>query len=119
MRIIGCLFRPAHVPAGRTVHAPSGTGPHAALSSPEKESGNFGGFVLALQALAATLHRGDELRKVDLERAEDLIGIVLGAEPDLALACPRVLDDVLGGALGLLGDLLLANEAAPGARGPP
>jgi len=27
------LFRPAHVPVGRTVHAPSGPGPHAALAS--------------------------------------------------------------------------------------
>ena len=27
------LFRPAHVPAGRTVHAPSGTVAHAPRSS--------------------------------------------------------------------------------------
>src|SRR4051794_12869943 len=35
-------------------------------------SGDFY-FVLALQALAAPLHRGDELREVDLERVEDLV----------------------------------------------
>jgi len=72
---------------------------------------NFGGFVLALQALAAALDGGDELRKVDLERVEDLVGVVLRAEPDLALSRSGVLDDVLGGALGLLGDLLLADQA--------
>src|SRR5882757_10581557 len=71
----------------------------------------FGGFVLALEALAPTLHSGDELREVDLEGVEDLVGVVLRAEADLALAGARVLDDVLGRALGLLGDLLLADEA--------
>ena len=39
---------------------------------------------------------------------EDLVRVVLGAEPDLALAGVGVLDDVLGCALGLLGDLLVA-----------
>src|SRR6476619_6487728 len=71
---------------------------------------HFGGLVLALQALAAALHRSDELREVDLERVEDLIGVVLGAEADLALTGASVLDDVLGGALGLLGDLLLGGQ---------
>src|SRR3954464_14818826 len=71
---------------------------------------DFGRLVLALQALAPALDGGDELREVDLERVEDLVGVVLGAEPDLALASARVLDDVLGGALGLLGDLLLRHE---------
>ena len=73
--------------------------------------GGFDGLVLALQALAAALDGGDELREVDLERVEDLVGVVLGAEADLALAGAGVLDDVLGGALGLLGDLLLGDEA--------
>ncbi len=82
-------------------------------------SADFGRFVLALQALASALHGGDELRQVDLERVQDLIGVVLRAEPDLALARAGVLDDVLGGALGLLGDLLLADAAAPGARARP
>jgi hypothetical protein len=56
---------------------------------------DFGGFVLALQALAPPLHGGDELRQVDLERVEDLVGVVLGAEPDLALAGDLVLDFVI------------------------
>src|SRR5215211_7299184 len=78
---------------------------------------HFGGLVLALQALAAALDGGDELREVHLERVEDLVGVVLGAEADLALAGAGVLDDVLGRALGLLGDLLLGDQlllALPG-----
>src|SRR3954469_6068705 len=71
---------------------------------------DFGGLVAALQALAPALDGGDELREVDLERVEDLVGVVLGAEPDLALAGAGVLDDVVGGALGLLDDLLLGRE---------
>src|SRR3954470_15794321 len=71
---------------------------------------DFGRLVLALQALAPALDGRDELREVDLERVEDLVGVVLGAEPDLALAAAGVLDDVLGRALGLLGDLLLGDE---------
>src|SRR3954451_12508200 len=71
-------------------------------------SGDFD-FVFALEALAAALHGGDELREVDLERVEDFVGVVLGAEADLALAGPGVLDDVLGGALGLLGHFLLRD----------
>ena len=42
---------------------------------------DFSRLVLALQALAAALHGRDELRQVDLERVEDLVGVVLGAEP--------------------------------------
>ena len=82
-------------------------------------SGDLGRFVLALQPLAPALDGGDELREVDLERVEDLVGVVLGAEADLALAAAGVLDDLLGGALGLLRDLLLGDQAAPGARAPP
>src|SRR3954451_11808856 len=68
------------------------------------------GLVLALQAFPAALHRCDELREVDLERVEDLVGVVLGAEADLALAGAGVLDDVLCPALGLLGHLFLADQ---------
>src|SRR3954469_5379510 len=71
---------------------------------------DFGRLVLALQALAPALDGRDELREVDLERVEDLVGVVLGAEPDLALAAAGVLDDVLGRALGLLDDLLLGDQ---------
>src|ERR1700747_2941443 len=40
-------------------------------------STDLGGFVLARKALAATLYRGDELREVDLQGVEDLVGVVL------------------------------------------
>src|SRR4051794_40783448 len=73
-------------------------------------SADFGRLVATLQPLAATLNGGDELREVHFERVEDLVGVVLGAEPDLALAGASVLDDVLRRALGLAGDLLLGDE---------
>ena len=69
------------------------------------------GFFAALQPVAAALHRRDELREVDLERVEDVVGVVLGAQADLALARAGVLDDLLGLALGLLDDLLLGDQA--------
>src|SRR3954468_4830812 len=71
---------------------------------------DFGRLVAALEPLAAALDGGDELREVDLERVEDLVGVVLGAEPDLALAAAGVLDDLLRRALGVAGDLLLRDE---------
>src|SRR3954462_11903837 len=73
-------------------------------------SADFGGLVAALGPLPATLDGGDELGEVDLERVEDLVGVVLGAEPDLALAGAGVLDDVLRRALGLAGHLLLGDQ---------
>src|SRR5262245_60641275 len=48
-----------------------------------RHSADFRGLVFALEPLAATLDGGDELREVDLEGVEDLVGVVLGAEPDL------------------------------------
>ena len=98
---------------------PHPTGIVMARSELEVELADFGRLVLALQPLAAPLDRGDELREVDLERVEDLVGVVLRAEPDLALAGAGVLDDVLRLALGLLGDLLLGRRAPSGARAPP
>src|SRR3954463_16749647 len=71
---------------------------------------DFGRLVLALQALAPALDGGDELREVDLERVEDLVGVALGAEPDLALAAAGVLDDLLRRPLGVARDLLLGDE---------
>src|SRR5689334_7005702 len=73
--------------------------------------GDFYRLFLARQPVAAALRSGHELREVDLECVEDLVGVVLGAEPDLPLAGARVLHDVLGSALGLLGDLLLRDQA--------
>jgi len=49
------------------------------------------GLVRALQALAAALDRGDELRQVDLDGVEDLGGVALGAQADLPLARSGVL----------------------------
>ncbi len=43
----------------------------------------------ALETLAAAAHRGDELVEVHLEIAQHLVGVVLGPEPDLALAIAR------------------------------
>src|SRR5512146_2913112 len=88
-----CFARPTT--SGDPDHPLRGQCPGAA----RRASGDFGGFVLALQALAAALHGRDELREVDLERVEDVVGVVLGAEADLALARAGVLDDLLGGAL--------------------
>src|SRR5215213_8952950 len=69
------------------------------------------GFFAALQPVAASLHGREELRHVHLEGVEDVVGVVLGAQADLALACTGVLDDLVGLALGLLHDLLLADQA--------
>src|SRR4051812_1085713 len=69
------------------------------------------GFLPALQPIAAALHGRRELLEVDLEGVEDVVRVVLGAEPDLALAGAGLLDDLLGLALGLLHDLLLGDQA--------
>src|SRR3954466_9526324 len=82
----------------------------APLAGAERGSADLGRLVLALEALAPALDGRDELGEVDLERVEDLVRVVLGAEADLALAGAGVLDDVLGGALGLLRDLLVRDE---------
>src|SRR3954463_2497956 len=76
-----------------------------------RRSGDFGRrLVLAGEAVAPALDRADELRQVDLEGVEDLVGVVLRAEADLPLAGASVLDDVLRGALRLAGDLLLGDQ---------
>ena len=63
------------------------------------------------ETIAAALDGREELLKVDFEGVEDLVGVVLGAEADFALAGAGVLDDLVGGALGLLGDLLVGDQA--------
>src|SRR5207247_798785 len=67
-------------------------------------------FLTPGEAIAAAAHRGEELLEVDLERGEDLVGVVLGPQPDLPLGLASVLEDLLGGALGLLIDLLLGDQ---------
>ncbi len=56
--------------------------------------------VRALEAFAAVLDGGDELGEVDLEGAEDLVGVVLGAQANLALLGTGVVDEVLRRELG-------------------
>ena len=68
-------------------------------------------LVAAGEPVAAALHGGEELLQVHFEGVEDLVGVVLGAEADFALAGAGVLDDLVGGALGLLGDLLVGDQA--------
>src|SRR5213593_3736656 len=61
-------------------------------------------FLLAPgEPVAAALDGGEELLQVHFKGVEDLVGVVLGAEADFALAGAGVLDDLVGGALGLLG----------------
>src|SRR5262249_59566613 len=73
---------------------------------------DLAGLALAtLETVASALHSLEELLEVDLERREDVVGVVLGAEADFALALAGLLDDLLGGTLGLAGDLLVRDEA--------
>ena len=71
---------------------------------------DLGALVGAAQAFASALDGGYELREVELERVEDLVGVALGAQSDLVLAAARVLDDLLRGALGLADELMLGDE---------
>ena len=96
----------------------------AVASQPDKRpDGPYGladfGFFAPLEAVAAALDGRDELLEVDLERVEDVVGVVLGAQADLALAGAGVLDDLLGLALGLLDDLLARRSGGSARHGPP
>src|SRR5215203_5722994 len=69
-------------------------------------------FLLAPgKPVTAALDGGEELLQVHFKGVEDLVGVVLGAEADFALAGAGVLDDLVGSALGLLGDLLVGDQA--------
>ena len=114
---------------GRDISASSSSENHRSLTShlPVRGGGPYSRaladldrlVVAAGEPVATALHGGEELLEVDLEGGEDLVGVVLGAEADLALGLARVLDDLLGGALGLLVDLLARRSGAPAGRGPP
>ena len=65
-----------------------------------RPSGYSRPVVRALEAFAAVLDGGDELGEVELEGAEDLVGVVLGAQANLALLGTGVVDDVLRRELG-------------------
>src|SRR4051794_40071844 len=67
-------------------------------------------FLASGEAIAAASDGGEELLEVDLERGQDLVGVVLGAQANLALGLACVLDDLLGCALGLLVDLLIGDQ---------
>ena len=59
------------------------------------------------ELLPAALHGGQELAEVRLERGQDLVGVVLGAEAHLALALPGRFEDLRRLPLGEADDLLL------------
>src|SRR2546430_753098 len=67
-------------------------------------------FLTSGEAIAAAAYSGEELLEVDLEGGQDLVGVVLRPEPDLPFCFARVLDYLLGGALGLLVDLLVGDQ---------
>src|SRR5207247_11119888 len=67
-------------------------------------------FLTSGEAIAAAAHSCEELLEVDLEGGQDLVGVVLRPEPDLPFRLARVLDYLLGGALGLLVDLLVGDQ---------
>src|SRR3954463_8211697 len=62
------------------------------------------------EVFAAALDRGDELGEVDLEGAEDLVGVVLGALADPALLGAGVIDDLLARELGPTRAVMLGDE---------
>src|SRR4051812_37365191 len=59
-----------------------------------------GRFVGLPEVFAAALNRGDELGEVDLEGAEDLVGVALSTQANLALFGTGVVDDLLARELG-------------------
>src|ERR687894_3004014 len=67
-------------------------------------------FLHALQFGSAALDGLEQFPEVVLEVGEDLVGVVLGAEADLALAAAGVLHDLGAPLLGAPGDLLLGGD---------
>src|SRR5215211_5796014 len=67
-------------------------------------------FLNALQLGAPALHGLEELAQVVLEVGEDLVGVVLGAEPYLALAAAGVFHDLCAPLLGPLEDLFFRSD---------
>src|SRR3954454_15455089 len=85
---------------------------HHAAGNRARELADLGRLLIlaAREAITPAADRGEELLEIDLERGEDLVGVVLRSESDLALRLARVLDDLLGGALSLLVDLLIGDQ---------
>src|SRR5215211_2291338 len=67
-------------------------------------------FLNALQLCAPALHGLQELAQVILEVGEDLVGVVLGAEPYLALAAASVFHYLRAPLLGPLEDLFFRSD---------
>jgi diaminopimelate decarboxylase len=82
-------FRPVHVPVGRTVHAPSGTGPHAALSSSERGDIREGTDDHRQSVLirATPNVRGDTHEKISTGQADSKFGFSMA---DIPAAIERV-----------------------------
>jgi diaminopimelate decarboxylase len=86
-RLAGLIdsFRPAHVPAGRTVHARSGTTPHAALSSPIGDETHDPRQGVLLRATPDV--RGDTHEKISTGQADSKFGFSM---VDIPAAIERV-----------------------------
>src|SRR5215204_513542 len=67
-------------------------------------------FLDALQLGATPLHGLQELAEVVLEVRKDLVGVVLGAQADLALAPAGVFHDLRAPLLGPLEDLFFRGD---------
>src|SRR3954452_21163774 len=88
-----------------------GTGRYGVSAGRARREGLAGfGFFTPGEPLAPTLHGSDELREVHLERVEDVVGVVLGAETNLALPSTCVFDDLLSLALCLPDDFFFADQ---------
>jgi diaminopimelate decarboxylase len=76
-------FRPAHVPAGRTVHARSGTAPHAALSSRigKGEADREGIDRQGVLIRATPDVRGDTHEKISTGQADSKFGFSMADVP--------------------------------------
>ena len=94
----------------------------AVIRADVRSSVDFGGLevlVAAGEAVAAALHGGEELLQVDLEGRKDLVGVVLGAQADLALGVAGVLEDLLGARARPACRPPPRRSGVPAGRGPP
>src|ERR671913_487571 len=67
-------------------------------------------FLYALQFGAAPLDGFEQFAEVVLQVGEDLVGVIFGAEANLALAAAGVLHDLGAPLLGALEDFLLRGD---------
>jgi hypothetical protein len=76
----------------------------------------LGGLLGAPQALAAAVDGGGQPREVQLEGAEELAGVVLGATTQLALPGAGRLDELLRRTVGVAYELNAGRRAVSRAR---